>query len=177
MNACCTLAAAVLLTIFAPAFARAGTDREAQLKAGYLLNFAKLAEWPASSPRAVITFCFLGGDNIRDALAVDLQKRSVGARPLVLRYLQAEQESVGCDLLYLDTKLGGNQHGPSSGQMHMLTISDAPAFLSHGGMIQLFTQDNRLRFRVNINNVKRGGLNLSSNLLQLAASVEREAPR
>jgi hypothetical protein len=169
------IAAAILLTIFAPAFARDAIDREAQLKAGYLVNFAKLVEWPAASPQAAITFCFVGGDSIHDALAADLQKRSVGARPLVLRHLQTQKESAGCDLLYLDGKLAADQNGVFPGQMHMLTVSDAPAFASHGGMIQLFTQDNRLRFSINIDNARRLGLNVSSSLLQLAASVERAA--
>jgi hypothetical protein len=169
--------AATILMICAPAFARDAMDREAQLKAGYLFNFAKLVEWPAAPPGAAITFCFFGGDSILDALAVDLQKRSVGARPLVLRRLQAQQESAGCDLLYLEDKRTADQHGILSGQMHMLTVSDAPAFARHGGMIQLFTKDNRLRFSINIDNAKRVGLNVSSNLLQLAASVERETAR
>jgi hypothetical protein len=169
--------AATLLLIVAPAHARDAMDREAELKAGYLFNFAKLVEWPAAPPQAAITFCFFGGDSILDALAVDLQKRSVGARPLVLRHLQTQEGSAGCDLLYLDGKLAADQQGVLSGQMHMLTVSDAPAFVQHGGMIQLFTKDNRLRFSINIDNAKRVGLNVSSNLLQLAASVERETAR
>jgi hypothetical protein len=44
-------------------------------------------------------------------------------------------------------------------------------------MIQLFTENNRLRFRINVDNAKRVGLNVSSDLLQVAASVERDAIR
>jgi len=42
-----------------------------------------------------------------------------------------------------------------------------------GGMIELFAEDNRLRFKVNVENAERAGLRISSNLLQLAASVEK----
>lgn len=159
------------------AVALGATDREAQLQAGYLLNFAKLVDWPATPAGTAITFCFLGGDTIHDALATDLEKRSVGTRPVSLRHLRTLTESAGCDVLYVDGKSSADKSTALPSQMHMLTVGDAEAFLSEGGMIQLFTEKNRLRFRINIHNAKRAGLNVSSNLLQLAASVEREAPR
>lgn len=171
-----TLTSAILLTILSSAVALGATDREGQLQAGYLLNFAKLVDWPATPAGTAITFCFLGGDTIHDALAMGLEKRSVGTRPVSLRHLNTATESAGCDILYVDGKLSTDQSAALPQQMHMLTVGDAAAFVNQGGMIQLFTENNRLRFRINIDNAKRAGLNVSSHLLQLAASVEREAP-
>ena len=170
-----TLAAAILLTILSSANARDNVDREAKIKAGYLVNFARLVVWPAAPAGTAITFCFLGGNSIHDALSVDLQKRSVGTRPVSLRYLNAQGESVGCNVLYLDENRVLINDAPT--RMHMLTVSDASAFARQGGIIQLFTESNRLRFRINVDNAKRVGLNVSSDLLQVAASVERDAIR
>jgi hypothetical protein len=39
----------------------------------------------------------------------------------------------------------------------------------------LFTDSNRLRFNINIDSAQKVGLRISSNLLQLAARVERRS--
>jgi hypothetical protein len=39
-------------------------------------------------------------------------------------------------------------------------------------MIGLFTEHNRLRFNINLENARQAGLRISSNLLQLASAVE-----
>jgi hypothetical protein len=170
-----TLAAAILLTILSSANARDSVDREAKMKAGYLVNFARLVEWPVTPAGTALTFCFLGGKSIHDALTVDLQKRSVGTRPVSLRYLNAQAESAGCDVLYLEENRLPVNDVPT--RMHMLTVSDASAFARQGGVIQLFTENNRLRFRINVDKAKRVDLNVSSDLLQVAASVEHDASR
>ena len=54
----------------------------------------------------------------------------------------------------------------------MLTVSDGNGFAHSGGTIELFTQQNRLRFIINLENARHAGLRISSNLLQLAASIE-----
>jgi hypothetical protein len=171
------ITSAVLLATLSSAAVLGAADREAQLQAGYLINFAKLVDWPAAPAGTAITFCFLGGDTIHGALAKDLEKRSVGTRPVALRNLTTAVESAGCDVLYIDEKSSAGKPAALPPQMHLLTVSDAVAFVSQGGMIQLFTENNRLRFRINIDNARRAGLNVSSSLLQLAASVERESPR
>lgn len=172
-----TSIAAFLLTLLSSAAAIGAADREAQLQAGYLLNFAKLVDWPATPAGTAITFCFLGGNIVHDALATDLEKRSVGTRPVALRHLRSAAQSAGCDVLYVDAKFPTDKPAGLPKQMHLLTVGNAATFVSEGGMIQLFTEKNRLRFRINIDNARRAGLNVSSSLLQLAASVEREAPR
>jgi hypothetical protein len=55
-----------------------------------------------------------------------------------------------------------------------LTISDAKGFAANGGMIELFTENHRLRFLINVHNAQRTGLRISSDLLKLAAGVQRE---
>jgi hypothetical protein len=56
----------------------------------------------------------------------------------------------------------------------VLTISDAKNFAANGGMIELFTENHRLRFRINARSAHRAGLRISSDLLKLAVGVHRE---
>jgi len=53
----------------------------------------------------------------------------------------------------------------------VLTVSDAPDFLKYGGMIQFVSEDNRVRFAVNLDAVNRTHIVLSSELLRVASSV------
>jgi hypothetical protein len=43
----------------------------------------------------------------------------------------------------------------------------------NGGMIEISLATNRLRFNINVDNAQKAGLRISSNLLQLAAVVEK----
>ena len=54
----------------------------------------------------------------------------------------------------------------------VLTISDVDQFARIGGMAQLYVEDGRIRFRINLENTKRSRLQLSSKLLSLATLVK-----
>ena len=44
-------------------------------------------------------------------------------------------------------------------------------------MIRLYTESNRLRFVINVDNAKGAGLQISSNLLKLATRIEQGVPQ
>lgn len=54
----------------------------------------------------------------------------------------------------------------------VLTVSETHDFIHRGGIIELFPEGNRLRFKISVQNARRAGLKISSSLLQLASSVE-----
>ncbi|MEJ1965388.1 MAG: YfiR family protein [Gammaproteobacteria bacterium] len=145
-----------------------------QLKAAYLVNFVKFVEWPAALTPDVLTICFLGGASVRAALPVDLNEKRVNGRRLEVRELQAGESLAGCQVLYFEPAAGANQPAPRAAD-GLLTISDATDFVQHAGIIGLFTEANRLRFDINLANAQRAGLRISSALLQLASSVQKEA--
>jgi hypothetical protein len=145
--------------------------REDQFKAAYLFNFVKFVDWPASAPVDTLTVCFLGGDGVLEALASGIETKRVGARKLSVRQLEQPPTVAGCEVLYADA--ASVDHSLSIG-LPVLTVSDAPGFATNGGMIELFTENHRLRFVINVGHVHRAGLRISSDLLKLAASVQRE---
>jgi hypothetical protein len=151
-----------------------GDSRLDALKSGYLFNFAKLVEWPATFGD-VLPFCFMGGRGVYEALAVDVASKRIGARGLSLRSVDASQSVDGCALLYIDASAEPHARAfMSHMSAPMLLVSDADEFTHHGGMIELFNEGNRLRFRVNLDNARAANVKISSALLQLASSVEQE---
>jgi hypothetical protein len=53
----------------------------------------------------------------------------------------------------------------------VLTIGDVDQFAELGGMINLTTEDKRIRFEVNVQAIERAGLKAGSQLLRLARIV------
>jgi hypothetical protein len=146
--------------------------REDQFKAAYLFNFVKFVEWPASATADSLTVCFLGGEGVHEALASGIDAKRAGARKLIARQLEHSATTVqNCEVLYADA--ASVDYSLAVG-LPVLTVSDAPGFATNGGMIELFTENHRLRFRINVAHVHKAGLRISSDLLKLAASVQRE---
>jgi hypothetical protein len=144
--------------------------REDQFKAAYLFNFVKFVEWPTSAADT-LTVCFLGGQGVHEALASGIDAKRVGPRKLIVRRIEPPASVASCEVLYADA---GSVDLSLSAGLPVLTVSDAPQFATHGGMIELFTENHRLRFVINVANVHKAGLRISSDLLKLAASVQRE---
>jgi hypothetical protein len=155
----------------------ADVRRETQLKSGYLLNFVKFVEWPQAAPSEPLTVCFLGAASMRETLEVGIESKRVGTRPLAVRQIEDSGQTAGCNVLYVEEKWVSKWPLASRDPpLPLLTVSDAKEFAHHGGIIELFTDDNHLRFNINVDNARRAGLRISSNLLQLAAVVEQGKP-
>jgi hypothetical protein len=153
--------------------------RRDRLKSGYLLNFVKFVEWPgAAAPDEPLTVCFLGAASMRKTLEMGIESIRVGTRPLAVRQIEKSDKRDGCNVLYVEEKWALTLQGPSQElRLPILTVSDAREFAQHGGIIELFTDENHLRFIINVDNAQRAGLRISSELLQLAAVVEQGRPR
>jgi hypothetical protein len=168
---------ACVLALFSAGNACAESDaiarREAQFKAAYLFNFVKFVDWPANGSD-VLTVCFIGGNGVFDALAEGIEAKRIGTRQLVVRRLDATATSDGCNAVYFDESASSHISAViAAKETPILTISDAKAFTAKGGMIELFTDSNRLRFNINVDAAQKAGLRISSSLLQLAATVKR----
>ena len=144
-------------------------SREDQLKAGYVFNFAKFVEWPNLGASETLTICFLGGTGIREAFVASAAGKQVGTHPFVARAV-AGKAAPGCHLLFIAADAPANADVANNAAV--LLIGEERDFVRKGGIIELFTEDNRLRFNINLDNARRNGLKISSNLLQLASHVE-----
>ena len=146
-----------------------------QAKANMLWNIAKFVEWPAlpSDRSQPLVFTILGEDDLAADLAGLLSSRTVNGRPVFVRFARRPQDARGSQILYLAAS-ESSQMGNVLAAVDttaVLTVSDAPGFATHGGMVGFATDGTRVRFEVNRNVAERNGLKLSAKLLSLAHLV------
>lgn len=150
---------------------------EYEVEAAYLFNFGKFVTWPATSgdSKAPLTICVLGEDPLGSALHHIVSGEKIGDKPVLDKQISNMEEAAACSILYISSSeenhltriLSSVKNAP------VLTVSDIPDFLARGGIIQFVLRDNRVRFEVNLAPVKHDHLTLSSELLKVAASVQR----
>jgi hypothetical protein len=149
---------------------------EAQIKAAFLLNFARFAEWSSASlPDAspVVIFCFDGAEDVRIAFEALTNGKDIMGRKIVNRKLSVPANAQSCHAVYANDSKNSREVEllKTARDGGALTVGDGPTFLNCGGMIQLVVDENRIRFDINMNPVNGAKLKLSSKLLALARHV------
>ncbi len=154
--------------------APAQTPSAPALKAAFILNFARFAEWPlgARPPGAPVRACVLGDPQVAKALEETARREK--ARDAQLHVSEPEPETAAdCDLVYasgLDRTqmaivLAATRGAP------VLTVSDTDGFTRNGGMVELFQKDGRMRFAIHPESLQRSRLRMSAQVLSLASVV------
>jgi hypothetical protein len=152
-------------------------DRHAQMTAAYVFNFVKFVEWPPGEFADELVVCFVGAPEVRAALAASVGNKqatmsAARTKNLVARDVPAGTSLEECQVIFLSgTKAVIPKHRAA------LTIGESDDFTLRGGIIRLYTESNRLRFIINVDNAKREGIQVSSNLLKLATHVEQGGAR
>ncbi|MFQ5442977.1 MAG: YfiR family protein [Nitrospinales bacterium] len=152
-------------------------SREYNLKAGYIYNFTKFIKWPEEASREIndrgLNFCLVGEDpfgEILDRFAKKLKKKN---RDLVVIPQVTTEEMPQCHILFVsqseESKV--NKILLRVREYPVLVIGDTPGFAKKGVSINFFIQKNKIRFEINREALKKAGLVVSSELLNLARIV------
>ena len=168
------LAALFSLLAVCPAHAQTHPT-EFQVKAAYVFNFGKFIKWPtdASSATSPFEICVMGKDSFASVLDATVSGESIDRRNIIVKRMSNLQESAACNILFigsseesrLKTILAATQH------VSILTVSDIPHFAERGGVIGFVSQEEKIRFEVNLPAAEQSHLALSSELLKVASRV------
>jgi hypothetical protein len=171
---CRALAAVLTIGIIAEVSLSGQAVTQPALKAAFLYNFAKFAEWPNdAASTAPLTLCVVDDSAVDDALSQLVRGSVVNGRPVTVQRVSRDRLR-GCHLAYF----GGTDADRAIAMLDeikgasVLTVSDGEQFARMGGVIGLFLEDGKMRFAVNAEAAQRGGVRLSSRLLTLAKLVK-----
>ena len=152
------------------------STREYQIKAAFLFHFTQFVSWPdhcfqnAQSP-AVIGI--LGTDPFGNYLQDVIAGETINHHPLTIRHFASVEEVTECQILFINVgdrksiqtileKLKGKS---------VLTVSDAAKFSKLGGMIGLYTRNDKVNIEINLEAAKEENFVMSSKLLKLSQIV------
>jgi hypothetical protein len=174
----CALGLAAFLTFAAviPTWAQANSSVEYQVKAAFLLNFAKFIEWPPNafpSEKTPITVCVFGYDPFGNILDEIIRGKNINNHELLARRINELPDLKGCQLVFAGER--EEKRLPeilnSLKGTNVLLVGESEDFAERGGGIQFYLENNRMRFAVNVDAVQRAHLTVSSKLLALAKIV------
>lgn len=166
--------AAVCIMLAQPFQTRAATT-ESAVKAGFIYNFTKFIEWPASAAiNPAFNLCVVGDNRLEDSLQA-LEGKMVAGKPLSLRDNVAGEALKSCHMVFVaqDDEQAIHAVLKELATLPIVTVSDSPGFVQKGGMIGLVRDGVRLAFEVNLVSTKAAGLHVSSQLLKLAKHVKK----
>ena len=178
-----TLAALLALTGATVMGTQASSSVEYQVKAAFLLNFAKFIEWPSTvfqSEKTPIAVCVFGYDPFGSALDEIIRRQNVNSRELLARRINELTELKTCQLVFVGER--EEKHLPeilnSVKETSALLVGEGEDFAERGGCVQFFIENKRMRFAVNVDAVQRARLTVSSKLLALARIVhDKDHPK
>jgi hypothetical protein len=172
---------AALLVLLLRPLATEAQDREYQVKAAFLLNFARFTEWPAQAlgpADAPMVVCTFAENPFGDTLAGTLENERAAGHPLQARTITTPAEVPQCHMVFVpraETRLTP-EIVAARGNHPVVLIGEQDGFLAAGGDINLTVEQKRVRFEINPERAAHGRVRFSSHLLRLAKNSGRVLP-
>jgi hypothetical protein len=149
---------------------------EYQVKAAYLLNFAKFVEWPSgefASPESPIQLCVLNDRPFHSELNRIAKGKTIAGRPVAAVAVPDAEQSRGCQMLFINSFQAAHARRILDvlRNTSVLTVGESTGFVEEGGIINFVLQDDHVQFEVNHRAANGVGLHISSRLLTVARLV------
>ena len=168
----CLVASTLLLS--GPGLAaQAARASEYQVKAVFLFNFAQFVDWPAKAfpePETPLVIGVLGEDPFGSYLDETVRGEKGNGHPLVVQRYRRIGEIKTCHVLFISRSESDRleQILLNLKGRNVLTVGDMEDFCLRGGMIRLNNEKNKIRMRINLDQVKEANLTVSAKLLRVA---------
>jgi hypothetical protein len=167
--------------VFGAVAMRADVSREYQIKAAFLYNFTKFVEWPANrfpGAAAPIVIGVVGGNPFEDELEKTVLDRKVNGRSIVVRVVRAAEDLRELHLVFVPAGEEQRFEEIAAGMpVVVLTVGESSRFAVNGGMVTFVTENDKVRFAINVDQAEQAGLKISAQLQKLAITVHKKSRR
>ncbi|MEW6071678.1 MAG: YfiR family protein [Planctomycetota bacterium] len=149
---------------------------EYEVKAAFLYKFVKFTDWPAAAfpdPKAPLVVEVVGKDPFAGLLATTFAGKELHGRPFVVRHAAEVPESVDSHLLFVGDLSSRARKSllERCRARPVLVVGEHPGLAREGAIVNLYLEEGKVRFEINPDAARAGGLQISSQLLKLARIV------
>lgn len=152
-------------------------DREGKIKAATLYYLTRFTSWPTeyfNSENKQLTVCIIGKDTINGFLE-SINNKDVNGLTAKVMFIDenvtaSEEFLKQCAILYVGQNTISNLANilKAAQYSHTLTIGTETGFTHNDGMVHFGKNENKIQLTINIRNVRRASLVISSDILELA---------
>mgnify|MGYP000016099731 FL=1 len=168
----------IAFTLLLSASCWAESEGEKQVRAMFVYNFANFVEWPRKAfkrSNSPLQVCLLGDVPFAGYLE-PMSGTLIGDRELKVVITSNEKKIKGrCHILFVgdDQKQVMKKLSRSKKYIYILSVSEQKGFIESGGIVNIIDQSQKISFDIDLDNAKRRGLFISSDLLSLARNIKR----
>jgi hypothetical protein len=171
-----TIGVAILMAQGA-GLARAGESVvQSEIHAVFLVKFIRFVTWPPqafASATAPIELAIIGEDDFGTALETAVRQTPASERTIRVKRVGVKDDLTKFHVLFIATSEERQiaEILDRLASVPVLAVSDAQRFCERGGVIGFVSENNRVRFEINVGAAEKRGLKLSTRLITLAAKV------
>ena len=153
-----------------------GVESESGVKAAYIYNFLSLIKWPAeahSSQTSPFKVGLVGRDAITQGIAKAIEGQKVGARPIVVGYLNPDDTEGlrSCHLVFLSSGENLAHVAAALKGLPVLLVGQSEDFARYGGTIGFVSKNNKIKLEISREAARQAHLILPSDLLSISTVV------
>jgi hypothetical protein len=172
----CLIALASLLLAVSNVRSAEASLSEYQVKALFLVNFAKYVDWPVTAfgdASAPIVIGIAGESSIGAHLEKAIEGKTVNGRPIRALKVERDEDFAKCQILFVSAaeKKHLGEILNKVKELPVLTVGETEQFIGQGGVINFTKKESKVRLQIDLDAAHRAKLQLSSKLLSVADSV------
>lgn len=141
-----------------------------KVQAYFIYNFSRLIKWPDNYTQGDFVIGVLGKSNAYQNLVELTSNKKVGMQTMAVKRFSTPGELTDCHILFIsaDNSTMINEINRKLINKHTLIISESNGLIHSGSAIDFLIVDNKLRFKLNIDNAEKYNLAVSKSLLDMA---------
>ena len=149
---------------------QSGNFNEDSIKGMFIYNFTRYIDWSATDAKPDFQIAVIGASGITEQLNVIASRKKVNNRNIIVRTLSPTDDFEGVQIVFIakHNNLKSRELINYIKSKGILIITEESDIIHNGAHINLTTFDGKVKFEVNEENIRKDGIKISKELLQLA---------
>ena len=160
----------LVLLLLAVLFSFRSNAQVGKFQAGYIYQFTKFIEWPASYKSGDFVIGILGNADVSSSLQELASTKKVVDQAIKVQDYTSVGDIGKCNILFIAASQSGDLDAilKKIGAASTMIVGEKPGLAQNGASINFLEKDGKLVFEINQSSFDKHGLSVNSQLLNLA---------